>query len=1053
MQSKKRRLFALFLMLSMLMSIIQPAFAAQTTDSAEVNGTGYATLQEAAAAAPEGATVKVLKDITLGADNRTVSLTNSISLDLNGHTILGAGGSVLSVPAGKQLTIADSSAAQNGQIIGQQLTAPATADETAAAVTVEKQGQLTVTAGRLVGQVITGDTQYADGRAVQSKGTVTVTGGQLVGVKVEGNLLASTGVFGAYGIWNNMALTTVKGNAQVVGLEITGSAPSGSCAAVLSRNAVTVAENAKLYGTLFLNQGAVQSNDFASSAVYVQMGSKDVTVSGNAQLYAVKDASSVKSSSCFALNYAASGSVTVSGGVLNTMGGAAVNMNSGKQLTVSGNASLTSENGGCVALYGDSTVLAISGGLFQSEHAYRAANIEDYRAAKSAGVTGGVFNHAFAEGENAPALLAENVRTQRGTLADGVWTPSETGTQYKVGENTPEPQPQGKIKITFVIDQASYTNDNNTTHVTVPKSVNPTTAFPDSQLTFQKRPSFYQVKGTGRLVSYSIDDNTSLKAAGLDVPNLKIVNSSSAALALSDHYTWVSQDNMVCNEDTVFTKDTTLHLNCFKQDGRDQLDVIFTSDAEGTHYVSFPWGPNLMLGQSLAANGIPSQQYMQSEFPGKGTFRGWKLKNQSTGAFVDFTAGTPITREYVTELVGQNYSTQYRAIVYPVWDESVIPPVETVTATFMNGSQTVATRTLDKGAALGTLPTVTAPEGQVFKGWKAPDGTMVTAQTTISADTTYTAVFEAKPAELFTVAGSSVVLGNSLRIKFAVNVADLKGNTNVYALVTKNYADGTKPLTEQVDYNDWTAVEDGRRCVVADQIAAKEMVDEITVQIFDKTSKAPLSKVYSTSIQQYARKLLDFPKYQNNQALRTLLVDMLNYGTAAQNTFNYNTQNPANEILTPAEKALATQKTSAADHRVVGPNYYATTLSLDSNIVLNLYFRNITPAMEAEVTYTDHAGNPQKFIVHASEFQNSGTSGVMIVPVCPEPMALTDSRQLVTCVVKDGTKVVAQVSDSVESYAARALKSPNASPALKDLMNQMMKFVDSSTAYFKTLNK
>ena len=316
---------------------------------------------------------------------------------------------------------------------------------------------------------------------------------------------------------------------------------------------------------------------------------------------------------------------------------------------------------------------------------------------------------------------------------------------------------------------------------------------------------------------------------------------------------------------------------------------------------------------------------------------------------------------------------------------------------------------------------------------------------------------EARLAELkadkpFTVAGTSVVLGNSLEMRFAVNVADLKGNTNVYALVTKYYADNTPTVTAKVPYLEWAKPENGQQTVSFKGIAAKEMADRITVQIFDQTTNEALSELYTTSIQEYARKILDNP--ENSREMHTVVVDMLNYGAAAQVNFKYNTAHPANSILSEAEQALATQETTAVNHLVPGANYVTTTLSLDNSLLLNLYFKDITPDMEAELTYTDHYGISQLRVLQSHEFHQDNASGMMAVPL--DMLALPDGRAEVKCVIKSNHgqgPVVAEVTDSVESYAARVLKSSKASPELKTLVTELMKFVDSSTRYFASLPK
>ena len=105
--------------------------------------------------------------------------------------------------------------------------------------------------------------------------------------------------------------------------------------------------------------------------------------------------------------------------------------------------------------------------------------------------------------------------------------------------------------------------------------------------------------------------------------------------------------------------------------------------------------------------------------------------------------------------------------MYANWEDA--PEVTTVTATFVNGSETT-TATLNKGDALGTsLPAApAAPEGKLFAGWQIGDtAEYATAETVINEDTTYTAVFADKVTVTFKN-GEAVVATRELAAGTAV---------------------------------------------------------------------------------------------------------------------------------------------------------------------------------------------------------------------------------------------------------------------------------------------
>ena len=207
------------------------------------------------------------------------------------------------------------------------------------------------------------------------------------------------------------------------------------------------------------------------------------------------------------------------------------------------------------------------------------------------------------------------------------------------------------------------------------------------------------------------------------------------------------------------------------------------------------------------------------------------------------------------------------------------------------------------------------------------------------------------------------------------------------------------------------------------------------VEAFDEDGNA-VSEVYTTSVRTYAMNLLN--KDSTNAKTKKLLVDMLNYGAAAQNNFSYNTSDPANANLTDAQKELATGAVSCTDGRVKGTNYYGSSLSLEGRILLNLYFRNVTSDMYAVISFTDFDGDVQSLNVPFAEFKKlSGSTYAVVV----DDIVLAESFNLVTVTVynADGT-VHGTATDSVESYIARSAES--------ELNDAIMKFAASAVAYY-----
>lgn len=289
----------------------------------------------------------------------------------------------------------------------------------------------------------------------------------------------------------------------------------------------------------------------------------------------------------------------------------------------------------------------------------------------------------------------------------------------------------------------------------------------------------------------------------------------------------------------------------------------------------------------------------------------------------------------------------------------------------------------------------------------------------------------------FQIANTNMVFGNSLAMNFWIRKSDLQGD-GYYAVVVKNYADGRESAVSEIPFDQWENYDGNYYRVSCENIAAKEMSDEVSVQIF-RNDDTPASYLYTDSIRSYA---MDMLKYYRSGKLATALVDMLNYGAAAQSFFHYGEEDLANSRLTQKQQALATQKVQAQATGTSGGSYYTSSLSLNSNIVLNLYFEDVTEGMHAQVSFTDHYGEQQTQTIPFTEFAYNETAKKYAVQV--ENLVVADGKQPVTCVLYDGEAEVGRCTTSVEHYLSQMMKTTNADP----LYAATWKFITSAYAYF-----
>ena len=283
----------------------------------------------------------------------------------------------------------------------------------------------------------------------------------------------------------------------------------------------------------------------------------------------------------------------------------------------------------------------------------------------------------------------------------------------------------------------------------------------------------------------------------------------------------------------------------------------------------------------------------------------------------------------------------------------------------------------------------------------------------------------------FDIDVARMILGNALEFQFGVSTTKIPDKTGYYAVIEKSWADGTI-TTKTVPAEQWGTA-GTYHAVVYDGLAAKEMGDTFYVTIYNAQGVA-VSNAREDSVRAYVARAF---ATQTGKG-KTMLVDMLNYGAAAQNYFNYNTGDLANNQLTDAQKACGTKTAAATANKLVqGANYKGTRLVLVSRIQMQIAFTGVDRTMYAQYTYTDHNGKIQSVFVTGEEFVKAGD----LYAVELNKLVYSDARQLVTIQLYDSEgKLLSTVQDSIESYV-------NRSDATTPLFECLMKFADSAKAY------
>lgn len=310
---------------------------------------------------------------------------------------------------------------------------------------------------------------------------------------------------------------------------------------------------------------------------------------------------------------------------------------------------------------------------------------------------------------------------------------------------------------------------------------------------------------------------------------------------------------------------------------------------------------------------------------------------------------------------------------------------------------------------------------------------------------------------LFDIYATSISVTDSLNMYFYIKADDLVDGIvtdktvgqGYYAVINRAYTgnDTEKKKEIKISSEDWSVEPHGDvQCVrfCYDNISAKEMTDAISVVIYN-SNDVQVSQSYTETVKDYAIRTLNCYEGESNASMRKALVDMLNYGAACQDYFNYNNEPEklANYQLDSKFAGEATQQdpvcTSYLEDTV---NMVAASISARNRLMYTFYFKNISSDMKAIVT--DDTGNQ---LLEITGMATDSTPGFIQygnwLGVDVTGLSMVDGRRMLTCKVYNGNTLVASGTDSVEGYVKRAKDAGLNQP----VFGMLMRFVDSAIAY------
>ena len=220
-------------------------------------------------------------------------------------------------------------------------------------------------------------------------------------------------------------------------------------------------------------------------------------------------------------------------------------------------------------------------------------------------------------------------------------------------------------------------------------------------------------------------------------------------------------------------------------------------------------------------------------------------------------------------------------------------------------------------------------------------------------------------------------------------------------------------------------------------VNAAQMSDTIETRIVidNKTEEE-----YSYSVKEYATELLSKSNEYPAETIK-LVKALLNYGTAAQNFFKYNTDKPANAGLSDTDKAVAAAdfeeykaviKTDSVNGQSNGLTYYGSSLICKSEMTVRHYFmvNEGCDINNYKFSYVNADGN------EVSLTPKKASDGVYCVDI--NGIMARNLNSIFACKVTEKNKAcIFELDYGPFSYSQKVINSGNSSEELKNLVNAL----------------
>ena len=313
------------------------------------------------------------------------------------------------------------------------------------------------------------------------------------------------------------------------------------------------------------------------------------------------------------------------------------------------------------------------------------------------------------------------------------------------------------------------------------------------------------------------------------------------------------------------------------------------------------------------------------------------------------------------------------------------------------------------------------------------DKAAVTLSATGSAKSfTFTAEYASKSPEV-SLYGRSITLKDNIDVNYYMEMSDSVFEHDAYL----EFKIGGQ--TYKLNASDAAEVNENGKTLYkfSCPVNAAQMSDTIETRIvIDNNTK----EEYSYSVKEYATELLSKSNEYPEETIK-LVKALLNYGTAAQSFFKYNTGKPANAGLSDTDKAVAAAdfaaykaviKTDSANSQSNGLTYYGSSLICKSEMTVRHYFmvNEGCDINNYKFSYVNADGN------EVSLTPKKASDGVYCVDI--NGIMARNLNSIFACKVTEKNKTcILELDYGPFSYSQKVINSGNSSEKLKNLVNAL----------------